>query len=295
MVGNDAHGDVGLGRALVGTVVFYAADVLHKADDGRKNVGVVGVALALQNHGEALEAHAGIHMFGGQLFERAVGLAVELNEHVVPDFHHLGVVLIHEFVAGHEGALGVAAQVHMYFGAGAAGTGVAHFPEIVFFVAVKNLFAGQEAQPKLEGFVVAVELFFFIAAEYRSVEAVFGDAEHVVEQLPRPGNGFVFEIVADAPVAQHFKHGMVGTVVAYIFEVIVFARHAHTLLRVRNARIIRRLVAEKEVFELVHARVGEHEGGVFAVNDGGGGHDFVAFGSKKIEEGFADFACGHHI
>lgn len=46
----------------------------------------------LQDGGDALQAHAGVNMLRGQHLEAAVGLAVELDENVVPDLQHVRVV-----------------------------------------------------------------------------------------------------------------------------------------------------------------------------------------------------------
>ncbi len=128
MVGTDAHGDVGL---LVVAVAFaaFGSDFLN---EGLEDVGVVVGAFALHDHAEALEAHAGIDVLGFQGFKGAVGFAVELHEDEVPDFDDLGVVLVDEVFAGHFGFFLVGTNVDMDFGAGTAGTLVAHFPEVVF-------------------------------------------------------------------------------------------------------------------------------------------------------------------
>ena len=55
-----------------------------------------------------------------------------------------------------------------------------------------------------------------------------------------------------------------GVVAAHFFQVIVFARDAHALLRVRGAGVRAQVGAEKDVFELYHAGVGEQQGRVFA-------------------------------
>ena len=88
VVGNDPHCDVRLGVALIAKGVFftrYFFDVLNKR---RKYIGIVSRFFALHDHTEALEAHPGIHVLLGQHFQGLVGFAVELDEYVVPDFHH---------------------------------------------------------------------------------------------------------------------------------------------------------------------------------------------------------------
>ena len=81
------------------------------------------------------------------------------------------------------------------------------------------------------------------------------------DKFPRPLDRFLFEIVAKAPVAQHFEEGVMIGVEPDIFEVVVFAAGANAFLCVGHARRIpgRLLLAEKNGHELVHARVREKQ------------------------------------
>ena len=62
---------------------------------------------------------------------------------------------------------------------------------------------------------------------------------------------------------------MVVGVYANFFEVVVFARDAQALLRVSNSAVLWGLVTQEEVLELVHARIGKHEGRVVLDNHWG--------------------------
>jgi len=46
----------------------------------------------LEHTGDALQAHACVHVLGWQGLEAAISLAVELDEHQVPDLQHVGVI-----------------------------------------------------------------------------------------------------------------------------------------------------------------------------------------------------------
>jgi hypothetical protein len=48
----------------------------------------------LQDRGQALQAHAGVDAGRGQLLHAAVGLHVELHEHVVPDLDEAVAVFV---------------------------------------------------------------------------------------------------------------------------------------------------------------------------------------------------------
>ena len=203
-------------------------------------------------------------------------------------------VFVDQGVARHLGAFGIAAQIHVDFGAGAAGAGIAHFPEVVFFVAVEDVVFRQEAQPDGACFVVGGQLVLFISFKNRGIEPVFGQAIHLRQEFPGPAQRFVLEVIADRPVAQHFEHRVVCAVVAYVFQVVVFARHAQAFLGVGDAPVIGHLVAEEEILELVHPRVGEHEGRILFVHNRRRRHNFMLFGGKKVQEKLSDFGrCFH--
>ena len=55
------------------------------------------------------------------------------------------------------------------------------------------------------------------------------------DELPGPFDGFLFEIVAEAPVAEHLEERVVVGVEADVVEVVVFAPGADALLRIGGA------------------------------------------------------------
>ncbi len=181
----------------------------------------------------------------------------------------------------------------MDLAAGAAGSLFAHLPEVVFFGAFQDAVFGYVFFPVAVGFGVHVEAVFVVASEDGDVEVVLVDVHHFGEEFPAEGDGFALEIVAERPVAEHLEHGVVVGVVAYFFKVVVFAADAETFLGVAGAGIWRVGIAEEDVFELVHARVGEHEGGVVFHNHGSRGDYVVTFAFEEFEELCADFVTGH--
>ena len=81
------------------------------------------------------------------------------------------------------------------------------------------------------------------------------------DQLPRPFDRFLLEVIAEAPVAQHLEKGVVVGVEPDVFEVVVLASGADAFLGICGARWIEAgsLLAEKDRHELVHAGIGEEE------------------------------------
>src|SRR5207245_10649111 len=166
--------------------VCFAAELLQLVENWAEDVGlVVGdyaaevgeVFRVLNDAGDALEAHAGIDVPGGQRREAAVGIRIELDENQVPDFDAARVSLVYQL------ALRVAfrRQVHVDFGAGTARAGLAHHPEIIFPAAVNNVDFRVEAGgaefpgPAVISFLVEVARIALglVGRIDRRVEAVF--------------------------------------------------------------------------------------------------------------------------
>ena len=128
------------------------------------------------------------------------------------------------------------AEVKVDLGARTARTELRHLPEVFLAPEEQNMrrVEARLCLPNIGGFVIArnVALIIFKTG---GVEFILGQTPHIGEQLPRPGDGFLFVVIAKRPVAEHFKEGVMRVVAAHIFEVVVLARHAHTLLRVDGA------------------------------------------------------------
>ncbi len=214
---------------------------------------------------DALEAHAGVDVFGGEVAEGAIGFGIVLDEDEVPDLDaEVGVGI-------DEAALGVAVGSHVdvELGAGAAGTGVAHHPEVVFDVAVDDVDGGVESFgfefgfPKIVGFLVEVGGVALGGGVDGGVKALGGEAPALDEEFPSPVDGFGLEVVAEGPVAEHFEESVVVGVVSDILEVVVLTASANALLGIcgTRGRIGGCLFAEEVGHELVHAGIGEEQSG----------------------------------
>src|SRR6266446_5017191 len=81
------------------------------------------------------------------------------------------------------------------------------------------------------------------------------------DQLPGPLDRFTFEVVTEAPVAEHLEKRVVIGVEPDILEVVVFAAGPNAFLRVSNPwRIPRGLsFAQKNRDELIHPRIREKQ------------------------------------
>ena len=291
MVGDYAHGHVNVGVSAV-FLVGQLRDFLNQRGE---YVGIVVRCLALQGHAQTFEAHAGVDDLCGQGNQRAVGQAVVLHEHEVPDFDYLGMVVVHEACAVDFGAFAVGTQVDVDFRAGAAWTGIAHFPEIIVLVAVDDVGSGQMLLPVTGGFVVTLEALGGRTFEYGGVETGGVEVKHVDEIFPGPVDGFFLEIVAERPVSEHLEHGVVVGIVSHLFEVVMLAADTQAFLRVGDAGVFRGLVAEDDVLELVHSSVCEHQGRVVFDYHGCRRNDVVALRLEKVFVRLTYFFGCQHI
>ena len=85
-------------------------------------------------------------------------------------------------------------------------------------------------------------------------------------------------------------------VVAYFFEVVVFAADAEAFLAVDRATARWCAKAEEYVLELVHPRVGEKQGLITDGNNGRTGNKLVVFTFEEVNKAGSYLFCGQcHI
>src|SRR5712672_3511322 len=79
---------------------------------------------------------------------------------------------------------------------------------------------------------------------------------------------------------------------ADIFEVVMLAAGADAFLRGGGFVVFALFEAEEDVFELVHAGVGEEQGGIAVGNERRAAHAAMAFALEEAQEGLPDFVAG---
>ena len=208
-------------------------------------------------------------------------LAVKLHEDQIPELHVAIAVAAHR--AGGFSAAVFFAAIDEDFAARAAGAGVAHGPEIVFFAeAVDAVFRNAFLLfPDLGGFVV-----FF---EYGDVEAIFGKREFFCDEFPGEVNRFFFEVIAEREVSEHFEKSVVTRGEADVFQIVVLAAGADAFLRSRGAGVGALVFAEKNVFELNHSGVSKEEGRIVFGNETGTRDDRCDRFFRSISETWSEF------
>ncbi len=277
VIGDHPQRHVGRAHARGVGVFRQPADL---GEQRHEDVGVVVRVLALQHRGDALEAHAGVDRRRRQRRQHAVGAALELHEHVVPDF---------------DLRIGAAAAAHeVDLRAAAARAGVAHLPEVVVGAELEDAVGRHaKAAPDVVGLVVARDAV--LALEDRHDQLVGRHLPDVGQQRPREGQRLLLEVVAEREVAEHLEEGVMPVRRPDVVEVVVLAADAHHLLRGRGARVVALLAAEKQVLELVHPGVGEQQRRVVAGDERRARHDAVAVLLEVLQEGRADLVRRHPL
>ena len=206
VVGDDAQRDVGL---LV-LVVVDTGEVRNGLHDVLDRVDLKEVVDALHDAGQTFEAHTGIDVLVLERRVIVVAVVVELGEDEVPDFHVA--VAVAADLAGGLAAAVLFSAVIVDLGAGAAGTG-AVLPEVVFLAEADHV-VFRDADV-LRPDVPCLVIVFVDGA----VELVRRDLQHFREELPRPVDGVILEIIAKGEVAQHLEVGAVAGGVADVVDV----------------------------------------------------------------------------
>ena len=155
---------------------------------------------------------------------------IELHEHQVPDLD------IASAVTG-KSAMGVAylaglrAEVIVDFGAGTARSGLSHLPEIVLLVEPDNPLASDARSgcPQIGCFV--------IFAKDGYPELVRRQLEFLYQERLREVDRFVFEVIAEGEVPEHFEKRLMTAGMAHVVQIIVFTAGTNTLLAGRCSGI----------------------------------------------------------
>jgi hypothetical protein len=69
-------------------------NLLDTSEEWSEDVCVIIRSYTLNGSNEALKAHASVNVFSGKGLQRAIILAIELDEDIIPDFHNEWVIFI---------------------------------------------------------------------------------------------------------------------------------------------------------------------------------------------------------
>ena len=238
-----------------------------------EGVALVGREPVLHDRRGALQPHAGVDVGRGELGARAVAVVVELREDQVPDLDESLAA-----VGGRQVGAVLLAVVVVDLAARAAGALLAGGAPEVVLVAVADDALGGDAD------VAPVALRLVVIEVDAHPQPLLGQFEHLGDELPRPRDCLLLEVVADAEVPQHLEEGEVLGV-AHVLDV----GGAEALLRRRQPWVWRIRLARKVRLELHHACARQQQRRVAHGNQRRRRRDEVPPLGEEIEVGLADF------
>ena len=145
-------------------------------------------------------------------------------------------------------------------------------------------------------FLVGLQAIRRVALENRRVQAILVDAPDLRQQLPRPADRFLLEVIAERPVAEHLEEGVVIGVLADVVEIVVLAAGADALLRIAPRRLYGRLPVPRKTSlnwfmpALVNSSVGSSSG-----TTGDDGTMACSLLSEEVDELLADLVGGPDV
>ena len=118
---------------------------------------------------------------------------------------------------------------------------------------------------------------FLVLLVDRNEEFLLRQFEIFGDKLPRELYRFLFKVVAEGEVSQHFKEGVVAGGIAHLFQVVVFSAYPQTFLAGGCPRSGGFLFTQKILFKGNHPRVYKEQGRVVLGNEGKGFKPLVFF------------------
>ena len=272
----DVIGDHAQGGGLVDRARHFGA---HGRQQSLEEIDVVVVVDALQDRGDALQAHPGIDRGMRDRLEYAVGGPLVLHEHEIPD---LDVAIAVGIRATGWPTRNIGTVIVEDLRTRAARPGIAHHPEVVLLAATREArrIDAHLVQPDVGGFVIVLE--------DRHPQALRRQAEALRQQAPGETDGLALEIGTEAEIAEHLEERVMPRRVPHVVEIVVLAAGAHTALRRRRTLEAALLEAEEDVLELHHAGVGEQQRRIVARHQRAALDHGVAMLREIIEESLAD-------
>ena len=127
-------------------------------------------------------------------------------------------------------------------------------------VAIDDVVGWHVLSPVTCCLVVAFQTFLLATLEHGNVEVGRVEFQHSGQVFPSHIDGAFLEVVAEAPVTEHLEHGVVVSIMTYLFEVVVLTAYTETFLSINTTNILAWVFCtEDDVFPLVHTSVCKHQ------------------------------------
>lgn len=277
VVGDDAHA-----LEAVGDIGGFLIQQFHY---GAENVGFVNGFKAVEHCDGAFEPHTGVDVFLGEGEERAVRLFVVFHKDVVPDFDILAAV------ASGGAGLGAGGNVadDKYFGVGSARSGDAGgSPPVVLFGQIENTVACDAVRsPAVGAELVARSVLVAGKDRYRNPSGV--DAQDLGQEAIGEVDAFLFEVIAERPVAEHFEEGAVRGVAD-----VVDVTGTDALLDVGKAGALGVFGAEQIGDQGVHPRRRKQDGRIVVGDQRRAADDGVPVAAEEVKILLTKLFCSNH-
>ena len=206
VVCDDTNGNV----HFAAFAVFYAGFCTYCVADGFYSIYVKDRVYALHDGCHTFQTHTCIYVFEFQFGICAVFVGIELCQNQIPEFHIS--VTVTAYAASRAVAAVFGTAIIVDFCTGTAGA-CAVFPEVVGFAQFYDSVCRQTNFffPDFACFVI-----FFIDGY---VQSVCRDFQPFCYEFPGPGNDFVFEVITEGEVAQHFEECAVTCCFPYVVDI----------------------------------------------------------------------------
>ena len=256
--------------------VFHACFCTNSVTDRFYGIYVENRVNALHDSCHTFQTHTGIYVLHRQFCVCAVFFGVELGQYQIPEFHVS--VAVTAYAAGRAVTAVFRTTVIVDFCTRTAGA-CAVFPEVVFFAQFYDSVPRQtyHIMPDFACFIV-----FFVNGY---VQSVFGDFQYFCYEFPRPGHDFVFEVITEGEVAQHFKECAVTSSFPYVVDITctdTFLAGCHSLAG-------RDFLTSKVCFHGCHTGVDQQQAVVVAGHQREAGQTQMVFAFKEFQKFFTNF------
>ncbi len=257
---------------------------LDESDDPPEEVRVVVARHPLDHGGQALQPHSRIDVRFRQGGQRSRGIPVELGEDEVPDLEVAVAFAV-------DAAIGPAAArplplIVQDLGAGAAGTGLPHHPEVALLPHPDDpLRRDPHPAPDPEGLIVV--------GIDRDPEPLLGEPHDDGQVFPRPGDRLFLEVISEGKVPEHLEEGVVARRDADVLQVVVLPPCPDALLGGHRPPVPPVLQTEEGVLELHHPGIGKQERRIVLRDQGGTRNPCMRLSLEKRQETLPDLTPRH--
>ena len=180
--------------------IGHAGERGRALNDRLVQIGVVDRASALHHHRQSLETHAGVDVLFRQRFAGSVRRLKELHKDVVPDFEIPG------SVAGSGSRVSMLfAEIEVNLGVWPVWSGVAdRAPPVVRELA--------DSLDRHSDLVTPDRIGVGVVGMDGWIEPFGRQPHHAGQEIPRPGQRLLLEVVADREIAEHEEERAVALV-----------------------------------------------------------------------------------